>query len=276
MRGTRPARIARSADAAARVTERSTLASGPDPRPRLSRRTQLSGKCAAYGRRAGPRATCSGSGRPETKPRVDLLAREFLDHRAALLLGMLELAAETLGRLAAVLRLEALLLDPQQMLLDVALARLELLARRFAVGGRRDRPLDAGGRRSAFIRLQPADASPGHAQLDAVAHEVDVIAVLPVAVDRHAVSASEVHEVSGGRGHGRQRDQSSSNGKAHVCNRLQAICLGAADVRFASDRSQRQSCDRVTRLRRPAALRPAEISRPRVGTKVAITRPRSQ
>src|SRR5438552_2341101 len=89
------------------------------------------------------------------------LAREFLDHRAALLLGMLELAAETLGRLAAVLRLEA------------------------------------------------------------------------------------------------------------ICT-----CAGAA--RLASDRSQRQSCDRVTRSRRPATLRPAEISRPRVGTKVAITRPRSR
>src|SRR5207249_1678538 len=181
MRGTRPARIARSADAAARVTERSTLASGPDPRPRLSRRTQLSGKCAAHGARAGPRATCSGVRPTRDEASGRSLAREFLDHRAALLLGMLELAAETLGRLAAVLRLEALLLDPQQMLLDVALARLELLARRFAVGGRRDRPLDAGGRRSAFIRLQPADARPGHAQLDTVAHEVDAIAVLPVA-----------------------------------------------------------------------------------------------
>src|SRR2546426_8722868 len=190
-------------------------------------------------RRLSPAATCGARGSPSNmlgvRPTRDeasgrSLAREFLDHRAALLLGMPELAAETLGRLAAVLCLEALLLDPQQMLLDVALARLELLARRFAVGGRRDRPLDAGGRRSAFIRLQPADARPGDAKLYAVAHEVDVIAVLPVAVDRHAVSAPEIDEIAGGRGHGRQRDQTSSNGKAHVCHRLQAICPSAADV----------------------------------------------
>src|SRR5205814_7908767 len=76
--------------------------------PRLSRRLSPAATCGARGSPSVPLSRPVPT-RGEASGRS--LAREFLDHRAALLLGLPDLAAEPLGRLAAVLCLDALLPD---------------------------------------------------------------------------------------------------------------------------------------------------------------------
>src|SRR5207247_8729705 len=98
---------------------------------------------------------------------------EIADHAQAALLRALELLLEPLllaRRIAAVPRLETLLLDAQQMMRDAPLLRLQVLLRRLALrtrgarAGRRARgPGGAVGRRlRAGGPLQAADGASGH------------------------------------------------------------------------------------------------------------------